>query len=155
RHSRASERRESKEAGSMSRRSKRGEEGPPPAKPHVLVIDDEDAIRRTLRLCLESAGYVVSLAARGEAGLAGAREEPPDLALVDLRLGGMDGIAVTRALAQDVPDAVVIVMTAYATVDNAVEAMRSGASDYLAKPFTPASVKHVVARELESARMRA
>jgi len=139
----------------MSSRSKREEETPPSIKPHVLVIDDEEAIRRTLRLCLESAGYVVSVAASGEAGLAAARKQPPDLVLVDLRLGGMDGIAVTRALAQDAPGAVVIVMTAYATIDNAVEAMRAGASDYLAKPFTPASVKHVVARELEAARMRA
>jgi len=88
------------------------------------------------------------------AGVALAKKQPPDLALVDLRLGGMDGLAVTRALAQEVPGAQVIVMTAYATIDNAVEAMRAGASDYLAKPFTPAAVKHVVARVLEAGRMR-
>ena len=90
----------------------------------------------------------------GEAGLALAKKQPPDLALVDLRLGGMDGLAVTRALAQEAPGAQVVIMTAYATIDNAVEAMRAGASDYLAKPFTPAAVKHVVARVLDSARMR-
>jgi len=123
-------------------------------KPQILVIDDDESIRRTLRLCLESADYAVSLAASGEAGLALAKKQPPDLALVDLRLGGMDGLAVTRALAQDAPGVQVILMTAYATIDNAVEAMRAGASDYLAKPFTPAAVKHVVARVLDAARMR-
>jgi NtrC-family two-component system response regulator AlgB len=123
-------------------------------KPQILVIDDDESIRRTLRLCLEAADYSVSMAASGEAGLALAKKQPPDLALVDLRLGGMDGLAVTRALSQEAPGAQVVIMTAYATIDNAVEAMRAGAADYLAKPFTPAAVKHVVARVLESARMR-
>ena len=123
-------------------------------KPQILVIDDDESIRRTLRLCLESGDYSVSLAGSGEAGLALAKKQPPDLALVDLRLGGMDGLAVTRALAQEAPGAQVVIMTAYATIDNAVEAMRAGASDYLAKPFTPAAVKHVVARVLDAARMR-
>jgi two-component system, NtrC family, response regulator AlgB len=123
-------------------------------KPQILVIDDDESIRRTLRLCLESADYAVSVASSGEAGVAHAKKQPPDLALVDLRLGGMDGLAVTRALAQEAPGAQVIIMTAYATIDNAVEAMRAGAADYLAKPFTPAAVKHVVARVLESGRMR-
>ncbi|HEX3849724.1 MAG TPA: sigma-54 dependent transcriptional regulator [Polyangiaceae bacterium] len=123
-------------------------------KPQILVIDDDESIRRTLRLCLEAANYSVSMAASGEAGLALAKKQPPDLALVDLRLGGMDGLAVTRALSQEAPGAQVVIMTAYATIDNAVEAMRAGAADYLAKPFTPAAVKHVVARVLESARMR-
>jgi NtrC-family two-component system response regulator AlgB len=125
-----------------------------PMKPQILVIDDDESIRRTLRLCLESADYSVAIASSGEAGLALAKKQPPDLALVDLRLGGMDGLAVTRALAQEAPGAQVVIMTAYATIDNAVEAMRAGASDYLAKPFTPAAVKHVVARVLDSARMR-
>jgi NtrC-family two-component system response regulator AlgB len=123
-------------------------------KPQILVIDDDEAIRRTLRLCLESADYSVTVAPSGEAGVAAAKKHPPDLALVDLRLGGMDGIAVTRALAQEAPGAQVIVMTAYATIDNAVDAMRAGAADYLAKPFTPTAVKHVVARVLEAGRMR-
>jgi NtrC-family two-component system response regulator AlgB len=125
------------------------------AKPLVLVVDDEETIRKTLRIVLESAGYAVTLAPSGEAALAAVKRQTPDVVLVDLRLGGMDGLAVTRALAQDVPDAAVVVMTAYATVDNAVEAMRAGAVDYLAKPFTPAAVKHVVARVLDGERMRA
>jgi NtrC-family two-component system response regulator AlgB len=120
----------------------------------VLVIDDEEGIRKTLRVCLESAGYRVTVAPSGEAGLVAAKRQPPDVALVDLRLGGMDGIAVTRALAQEAPATTVILMTAYATIDNAVEAIKAGAADYLPKPFTPPQVLHTVARALEAARVR-
>jgi NtrC-family two-component system response regulator AlgB len=121
----------------------------------VLVVDDEESIRKMLRVCLEGAGYQVTLAPSGEAGVAAARRSPPDLALVDLRLGGMDGIAVTRALAQEVPTAAVVIMTAYATIDNAVNAMQAGAADYLPKPFTPAQVLHVVEKTTEAASLRA
>jgi NtrC-family two-component system response regulator AlgB len=124
------------------------------AKIRVLVVDDEEGIRKTLRMCLEAAGYQVQLASSGEAAIAAAKKAPPDLALVDLRLGGMDGLAVTKTLAQEAPKAVVILMTAYATIDNAVEAIRSGATDYLPKPFTPAQVLHAVARALDGARVR-
>ena len=124
------------------------------ARPTVLVVDDEEAIRKTLKLCLESSGYTAVLAPSGEAALAMARRQPPDVALVDLRLGGMDGLAVTRTLAEEAPGVAIVLMTAYATIDNAVEAMRAGASDYLAKPFTPAAVKHVVARVLDAQRVR-
>ncbi len=121
----------------------------------VLVIDDEESIRKMLRVCLEGAGYHVTLAPTGEAGVAAAKRSPPDVALVDLRLGGLDGIAVTRALAQEVPTAAVVIMTAYATIDNAVDAMRAGAADYLPKPFTPAQVLHVVEKVVDAAGLRA
>ncbi len=120
----------------------------------VLVIDDEESIRRMLRLCLESAGCRVTLAPSGEAGIAAAKRAPPDVALVDLRLGGMDGISVLRALLQEVPTTAVVLMTAYATIDSAVEAMRAGASDYLPKPFTPAQVVHAVRKTIEGSRVR-
>jgi NtrC-family two-component system response regulator AlgB len=123
-------------------------------KTTVLVIDDDESIRRTLRLCLEAAGYRVTLAPSGEAGVAAAKRHPPDLALVDLRLGGMDGIAVTRALALATPTTSIVLMTAYATIDNAVEAIKAGAFDYLPKPFTPPQVLHTIARALEAARAR-
>jgi NtrC-family two-component system response regulator AlgB len=121
----------------------------------VLVIDDEESIRKMLRVCLEGAGYSVTLAPTGEAGVAAAKRSPPDVALVDLRLGGMDGIAVARALAQEVEAASVVVMTAYATIDNAVDAMRAGAADYLPKPFTPAQVLHVVQKVVAAQGLRA
>ena len=121
----------------------------------VLVIDDEESIRRMLRVCLEGAGYRVTLAPTGEAGVAAAKRSPPDVAMVDLRLGGMDGIAVARALAQEVEAAAVVIMTAYATIDNAVDAMRAGAADYLPKPFTPAQVLHVVEKVVAAQGLKA
>src|SRR5262245_42378064 len=66
----------------------------------------------------------------------------------------MDGIAVTRALAQEAPGTAVVIMTAYATIDNAVDAMRAGAADYLPKPFTPAQVLHAVNKVADAARLR-
>lgn len=124
------------------------------SKGRILVVDDEASIRSMLRVCLENVGYDVTLASSGEAGVATARRSPPDLALVDLRMGVMDGLAVIRALAQEAPTAAVVLMTAYATVDNAVDAMRAGAVDYLPKPFTPAQVLHTIDRVLELARVR-
>jgi NtrC-family two-component system response regulator AlgB len=124
------------------------------AKGRVLVIDDEANIRTMLRVCLEGAGYTVALAPSGEAGVAAARRAPPDLCLVDLRMGAMDGLATARALAQESPTTAVVLMTAYATIDNAVDAMRAGAVDYLAKPFTPAQVLHTVDKVLAQTRLR-
>ncbi len=123
------------------------------AKIRVLVIDDEENIRKTLRMCLEGAGYAVTLASSGEAGVAAARKQPPDVVLVDLRLGGIDGLQVTRTLVGEAPTAAIVLMTAYATIDNAVDSMRAGASDYLAKPFTPAQVLHAVGKLVKQARV--
>ena len=122
-------------------------------KARVLVIDDEANIRTMLRVCLEGAGYEVALASSGDAGVAAARRAPPDVALVDLRMPGIDGLAVARALAHDAPSTAVVLMTAYATIDNAVDAMRAGAVDYLPKPFTPPQVLHLVEKVLSQARV--
>ena len=118
----------------------------------ILVIDDEANIRTMLRVCLEGAGYAVSLAATAEAGLAAARKAPPDLCFVDLRLGGASGLDVVRALAHEAPTTAVVLITAYATIDSAVDAMRAGALDYLPKPFTPAQVTHTVERAMAGVR---
>lgn len=126
---------------------------PKPGEVRILVVDDDDGIRKTVRLCLTGAGYRVTEASTGEAAVQNAKRSPPDLALVDLRLGGMDGLAVTKALKQEVPHTTIVLMTAYATIDNAVEAIRSGAFDYLPKPFTPQQLLHTVQRALESAHL--
>jgi NtrC-family two-component system response regulator AlgB len=120
-------------------------------KARVLVVDDDDAIRRTLRLCLESAGYSVAIADGVESAAKSARRAPPDLALVDLRLGSGSGVDLTRTLLAETPATRVVIMTAYATIDSAVEAMRAGAVDYLPKPFHPAQVLHTVEKVLSSA----
>src|SRR6185436_7281834 len=112
----------------------------------VLVVDDEKNIRSTLALALESAGCTVGLAANAESALAHAEREPFDLALVDLKLAESSGLDLIPRLVGASPGLDIVVITAYATIDTAVEAMRRGAVDYLAKPFTPAQIRHLVDR---------
>jgi NtrC-family two-component system response regulator AlgB len=115
----------------------------------ALVVDDEKNIRTTLALCLEGLGCKVEQAANGNAALEALRLEPFDLAFCDLRLGQESGLDLLPRLLAERPGLEVVVITAYATVDTAVEAMRRGAKDYLPKPFTPAQIRHLVERALE------
>lgn len=110
----------------------------------VLVVDDERNIRHTLRVCLEGFGCEVREAASPEAALAALAQGPADLAFVDLRLGTASGMELLPRLLAESPHLDVVLITAYATFDTAVEAMRRGARDYLPKPFTPAQIRHVV-----------
>ncbi|MBI5487690.1 MAG: sigma-54-dependent Fis family transcriptional regulator [Deltaproteobacteria bacterium] len=101
----------------------------------ILVVDDEPNVRKMLRALLSSHGFEIDEAADGEAALARAREEPPDFVLADVRMPKMDGITLSREIAAlDLPTTV-IVMSAYGTVETAIEAMRAGAYDYIMKPF--------------------
>jgi NtrC-family two-component system response regulator AlgB len=121
-------------------------------KPLVLVIDDDPGVRRVLALALNRAGYEVMVADSGESGIELATRLPPRVVLVDVQLGGMDGLQVTRRLAQEVPSASILIMTGYATIENAVEAMQSGACDYLIKPLSPVQVGHAIEKALQAAR---
>jgi NtrC-family two-component system response regulator AlgB len=112
----------------------------------TLVVDDEAPIRKTLGACLESAGASVELASDAESALRALRRAPVDVAFVDLRLGDQDGLALVPELLDASRSTAVVVITAFATFETAVEAMRRGASDFLPKPFTPAQVRHVLAR---------
>lgn len=124
------------------------------SKPRVLIIDDEPTIRKILAMVLQSAGYEVSVADSGERGIELAVRNPPSVVFVDVQLGGMDGLAVTRALVQEVPNTMIIVMTGHATIENAVQAMQAGACDYLIKPISPSQVRHATEKSLASSRMR-
>ncbi|WP_164011769.1 sigma-54-dependent transcriptional regulator [Pyxidicoccus trucidator] len=112
----------------------------------VLVVDDERNIRHTLRVCLEGLGCEVREAATPEAALAALAQGPADLAFVDLRLGTSSGLELLPKLLAESPNLDVVLITAYATFDTAVEAVRRGARDYLPKPFTPAQIRHVLDR---------
>lgn len=101
----------------------------------VLVIDDEDNMRWVLERALGKAGYEVLTASRGSQGLELFSLHPVDLVLVDLKMPGMDGLAVLREIRRTGADVPILLFTAYATVPTAVEAMRVGATDYLRKPF--------------------
>ncbi len=110
----------------------------------VLVIDDEKNIRSTITLCLQRIGCRVTAVASGEAALDAAEREFFDLAFLDLRLAEGSGLDVLPRLLAARPATAVVIITAYATFDTAVEAIKRGAIDYLPKPFTPAQIRHVV-----------
>ena len=101
----------------------------------VLVIDDEAGLRHTLQLILRSEGYSVLTAEDGEHGLRVAQEETPDLILCDIRMPRLDGLGFLARYAEAGGQALVIMMSAYGTMETAMEAMRHGAYDYISKPF--------------------
>jgi two-component system response regulator AtoC len=101
----------------------------------ILIIDDDAGLRKSLTLILDDAGYEVSQAEDGEKGLAAAKEWKPDLILCDVRMPKLDGLGFVERYAKEDGTALVLVMTAYGSVDLAVEAMKRGAYDYLPKPF--------------------
>ena len=108
----------------------------------VLVVDDDPAIRRTLEILLRGDGHAVTGVASGEAALAALQQVPADVALVDLQLPGMHGTELLRRLRDAYRDCAVVIITAHASVETAVEAMKEGAFDYLVKPFAPDAVRH-------------
>jgi two-component system, NtrC family, response regulator AlgB len=120
-----------------------------PSPLRVLVIDDERNIRHTLAICLEGFGCKVEQVATGAAALDALRREPFDLAFCDLKLGAESGLDLLPRLLAERPGLDVVIITAYATVDTAVEAMRRGAKDYLPKPFSPPQIQHLVDRARE------
>jgi NtrC-family two-component system response regulator AlgB len=110
----------------------------------ILVVDDEKNIRQTLRVCLESTGAEVAEAASAKAALEAAARAVFDIAFLDLRLGAQSGMELIPELLAENPNVVIVVITAYATFETAVEAIRRGAWDYLPKPFTPAQIRHLL-----------
>jgi NtrC-family two-component system response regulator AlgB len=119
----------------------------------VLVVDDEKNIRTTLTVCLEQLSHQVVSVPSAEGALAALAKQPFDLALVDLKLGMDSGLELIPRLLADRPELLVVIITAYATVETAVEAIRRGAWDYLPKPFTPAQIRHLVDRACERRRL--
>jgi two-component system, NtrC family, response regulator AlgB len=126
--------------------------GPTP-KLAVLVIDDEKNIRATLSVCLEGTAAPVVAVGDGEQALAALARQPFDLAFLDLRLGTASGLELIPRLVAESPGLLVVVITAYATFETAVEAMRRGAWDYLPKPFTPHQIRHLVDKATERRRL--
>ena len=113
---------------------------------NILLIDDEQSLRKSLRLALETMGHRIQEAGTGSQGRDLVAHHQFDVVFLDLRLGREQGLDVLPSLLQLAPGLAVIVITAYATIETAVEAMRSGAADYLPKPFTPGQVRVVLDR---------
>jgi len=123
-------------------------------KASILVVEDEAKMRRLLELQLGEEGFAVHSAADAEAGLQLLVREKPDLVVTDLRLPGMSGLEFLQAVKRVNAALPVVVMTAYGTVESAVEAMKDGASDYVTKPFSLAELVLVIRKELDSHRLR-
>jgi len=120
----------------------------------VLVVDDELNIRNALAKILEKAGHKVLAAESGDQALGRLHETTFDVVLTDLKMVGTGGMDVLRAVKQGQPEAEVILLTAYGTIDSAVEAIKIGAYDYLTKPSDPERLVHVVAKALEHKALR-
>jgi NtrC-family two-component system response regulator AlgB len=116
---------------------------------HILVVDDEANIRKTLSVCLETEGHHVVSVGNFQDAVSESSRRSFDLAFVDLRLGTASGLDLIPALLVSSPWLKIIVITAYASIDTAVEAMRRGATDYIPKPFTPAQVTLAVRKVAE------
>jgi DNA-binding NtrC family response regulator len=121
-------------------------------KPVVLVVEDEEKLRRVIELQLQSSGYDVLKAGTAEDGLKMA--DQAQLVLTDLRLPGMDGLALLAAIRRQNSQTPVIVMTAFGTVEIAVEAMKNGASDFLPKPFSLDHMMTVIEKALDVRALR-
>jgi DNA-binding NtrC family response regulator len=120
---------------------------------HILIIDDEPVICEGCRLALADK-YSVDVCHTGQEGLDTLLKGRYDLALLDMKLPDMDGMEVLRIVQQDKPGVYVIVMTGYSTVNNAVQAMKLGAFDYLAKPFTDDELLLALEKALENKRLK-
>jgi two-component system, NtrC family, response regulator HydG len=120
---------------------------------NILVIDDDESVRLASERSLAREGYRTRTATSGERGLQLTREESFDVAVVDLHMPGLGGMEVLKTLKQENPSTSVIVISAHASVEAAVEAMRLGAYDFLPKPFTPEALSAIVKRALERRRL--
>jgi NtrC-family two-component system response regulator AlgB len=112
----------------------------------ILIVDDEKNIRRALVMALESMDHQTATASNSALALAELRREPFDVVLLDLRLGQESGLHVLEDILSVAPQCAVVMMTAYASIETAVDAMRRGAFDYLPKPCTPEQVRQVLGR---------
>jgi CheY-like chemotaxis protein len=113
-------------------------------KPRILLVDDEAIVRDSISEWLRNDAYEVDCASSGEEALNRIKEKQFDIAVVDLKMPGMDGIEVMKRVKQDSPNTLVIIITAYGTPENEAEAMKVGASEYLTKPFTPDKLEEAI-----------
>ena len=122
------------------------------ARGKVLIIDDDESMRIGCGQTLEAARFSAALASGGEEGLERASRESFDVAVLDLKMPGLPGLEVLRRLRQDSPNLMVIIMTGYATIESAVDAIQLGAYNYLPKPFTPEALVAIVAKAASAGR---
>lgn len=120
------------------------------AKPRVLIVDDEPNIRRILQVAFDKAGYQSLTAEDGHTALGMISEHAPDCVLTDVTMPGMTGYDLLRQIKSNHPDMPVVVMTAFGTIPQAIQAIRDGAFEYVTKPFDLESLKKVVQNAIEN-----
>lgn len=125
----------------------------PASRESIVVIDDDYAMRLSCRKILEKSGFLVETFEDGVQGLEGVARLKPGLVVVDLKMPGMSGLEVIGRVHAIDPDIILVVITGYATIDTAVEAMKSGAYDFLPKPFAPDELRLIVNRGFERRRL--
>jgi two-component system response regulator PilR (NtrC family) len=124
------------------------------AKPRILIVDDEQSMRDMLRIVLRRDGFDVTLAANGKEAIELLQKERIDLLLSDIRMPDVSGVEVLRAAKDVNKDIVAFMMTAFASTDSAVEAMRLGAVEYFTKPFNMDELRLKVRQHLETMRLK-
>jgi len=124
------------------------------AKPRILIVDDEPSMREMLRIVLRRDGYDVTVAANGTQAIDVLKRERVDLLLSDIRMPDLSGVDVLRAAKETNRDLVAFMMTAFASTDTAVEAMRLGAADYFTKPFSMDEMRLKVRQQLDTLRLK-
>ena len=120
----------------------------------ILVVDDDESLRRVTQVQLEQEGYTVAASANARDALGALEKAPYDLVITDLKMPGLSGADLLRRVRQEYPEILVIMVTAFATVESAVEAMKLGAYDYITKPVNADALRLTVSRALEHVRLR-
>jgi DNA-binding NtrC family response regulator len=115
---------------------------------NVLVVDDEEVVRKSYSRCLDGARCEVEAVPDGAAALEAMRQRTFDVVMLDLRMPGMDGMTVLRTMREEWPESEIVVITGYPSIESAKEAIRLGASDYLAKPLGPDEIIGAAARAM-------
>jgi len=121
------------------------------APPRILVVDDEPVVNESCRRVLADEGYEVDTIESGRDGLERASARHFDLVVTDLKMPDLDGMELIRELRRQRPDTAIVVITGYATVPSAIEAMRLGVADYIEKPFTPQQLSEAAHRAVAAA----
>jgi len=118
------------------------------SKIRIMIVDDEMIVRQSLLTWFKKYGHEVDTAASGMEALEKLEQKPFQVMFVDIKMPGMDGLELLEKMKQDDPDIMVVIITAYGSIESAVKAMRTGASDYLLKPFKPDQLSLVMERIL-------
>ena len=123
------------------------------SKEKILIVDDEKSIREFLEIMLKKEGYKVGSAVNAEEALKLFHNSNYELVISDIKMSGMDGVELLKKIKEINPETIVLMITAYASVDTAIDAMKAGAYDYITKPFNVDEVKHIIQNALDRRRL--